>query len=478
MNRRHALATLAALAATATTTALNAAEVKDDIEIVRRALELHPGLYRYATAGEVEERLKRLQADFGAAATTEARYLLLSRFLANIRCGHTYGNFFNQSRPVASALFDRPTRLPFHFAWIGGRMIVTGDPGHLGLPLGAEVLTINDVPASRMLQTLLPYARADGHNDGKRVSLLGVSGSDPIEYFDVFHGLVFGAPAGGMHRLRLQPVRRPVQLVEAPALNLAARRAQRPPPATTGDQPVWTWDERPDGIVVLTMPSWALFNSKWDWSAWLNDRLDGLKGARGLIVDLRENEGGQDCGDVLLSRLIDKPFVEPGAERRLRFRRTPADLDPYLDTWDQGFRTLGVDAEPLSGGFFRQTGEMADETIVPQGRRLKLKVTALIGPVNSSATFQFALKGRRSGKVHLFGETTGGNQRGINGGCFFFVRLPNSGLEFDLPLIGYFPPGSPPDGGLAPDVFAPRVTADVHAGRDRVVEAAGSWIRG
>lgn len=336
---------------------------------------------------------------------------------------------------------------------------------------------MNGVEARRLLATLLPYARADGHNDAKRVSLLGVTGSDQIEFFDVFHGLVFSAPADGVHRLTVRaPGRSTVSHLEAPAIGLAARRAQRPPPLTTGDGPVWTWEERGDGVVVLTMPTWALFNSRWDWRAWLAEGLDGLPGARGLVVDLRENEGGQDCGDVLLSRLIERPLTEPGAERRVRFRRTPANLDRYLDTWDESFRTLGVEAEPIGGGFLRQTGAPADQTLAPQGPRLSLKVAALIGPVNSSATFQFADKARRSGTVRLFGETTGGDQRGINGGCFFFVRLPHSALEFDLPLIGYFPPGSPPDAGLPPDVHAPPTVEALSAGLDPAMAAALAWL--
>ena len=71
---------------------------------------------------------------------------------------------------------------------------------------------------------------------------------------------------------------------------------------------------------------------------------------------------------------------------------------------------------------------------------------------------------------------TGGNQRGINGGAFFFVRLPASGIEFDLPLIGYFPPGLPPDAGLYPDVLVPRRPADIAAGRDAQMDAAVEWI--
>ena len=477
MNRRHALAGLAATATALTGYRLNAAEARDDVEIVRRALQLHPGLHRYATPSQVETRLGGLARELGGADTLEARYLALSRFLATIRCGHTYGNFFNQKKAATSALFDRPTRLPFHFAWMDGRMIVTGDPGRLGLPVGAEVSAINGVTARRLLPALLPYARADGHNDAKRVSLLGVSGSDTIEYFDVFHGLVFGAPSDGVHRLSLQPLHRTGLLhVEAPAIGLAARRAQGGPAPVDGDRPVWSWELRPDGVAVLTMPTWALYNSRWDWRAWLSERLDGLDGARGLIIDLRDNEGGEDCGDLLLARLIDAPLADPGAERRLRFRRTPADLDSYLDTWDQSFRTLGEAAEPIGGGFLRQVRAPADGTIAPEGRRLNLRVAALIGPVNSSATFQFAQKGRRSGRVRLFGQATGGNLRGINGGCFFFVRLPHSGLEFDLPLIGYFPPGSPRDSGLRPDILVRPTPRTLDARLDPEKDAALAWL--
>lgn len=79
---------------------------------------------------------------------------------------------------------------------------------------------------------------------------------------------------------------------------------------------------------------------------------------------------------------------------------------------------------------------------------------------------------KRSVLVGLFGETTGGNQRSINGGCFFFVWLLAKGIEFDLPLIRYLPPGSPPNAGVSPDVSVPRRAGDVAAGRDRALAAA------
>jgi hypothetical protein len=474
MNRRQILLGLSSLALLPDPTSATPADLRGDIAILREALALHPGLYRYMSPAEVNAGLDRLERAFVRSATIETRYLLLSRFLATIRCGHSYCNFFNQRKTVAAALFDRPTRLPFRFAWIDRRMVVTSDPTGV-LERGAEILTINEVPARAMLQALMPYARADGHNDAKRVALLEVAGGDRVEFFDVFHGLVYGAPAGGVHRLALrQPGGRVVQR-EVPALGLAARQAQMQARDYDGDQPVWSWQMRPDGVAVLDMPGWALYDSKWDWRGWLDERLKSLSGAKGLVVDLRANEGGQDCGDLLLARLAGAPIVDPAAERRVRFERTPASLDPYLDTWDQSFRTLGVGAPPIAGGFRRLSGGR-DAAISPAGPRLDVPVAALIGPVNSSATFQFAQKAKRTGLIRLFGEPTGGNQRGINGGCFFFVRLPASGIEFDLPLIGYFPGGSPPDAGLVPDVQVARRVEDIAAGKDRQTAAATDWI--
>lgn len=453
------------------------ADLRGDIAILREALKMHPGLYRYNSPAQIAARIAALEPAFIAAPSLEARYLLLSRFLAAIRCGHSYCDFYNQTKPVAAALYDRPTRLPFHFAWIGGAMVVT-DHGGDALPRGTQILDINGVAPHDILARLMPYARADGHNDAKRVSLLEVRGDDTIETFDVFHGLMFGAPAGGIHRLavRLPGGRRAAR--ELPAIGLAARRAQTLQRDYRSEQPVWDWTMRPDGIALLTMPSWALFDSKWDWRSWLGDRLDSLSGAKGLIVDLRANEGGLQCGDALLARLTASDLPFPPTIEKIRFRRTDPAIDRYLDTWDDSFRTMGVKSRDLGGGWFSSPN--ADDTaiIVPKGPRVTVPVAALVGPVNSSATFSFAFRCKTSGIVRLFGEPTGGNRRGINGGRYFFVQLPASGIEFDVPLIGYFRLTPQPDAGVAPDVPIAPTIADIAAGRDPAMARAAAWLGG
>jgi Peptidase family S41 len=477
MQRRDVLSLLAAapLAAGAQPTPTDLAS---DVALVREVLQtLHPGLLRYNTPEQLEGNLASLEREFVAAADLAQRYLALQRFLSTLQCGHSYANMFNQSQAVRSALFERKTRLPFAFTWIGNEMVVASDHSGSGrLAPGTVVRRVNGEGAERMLAALLPYTRADGRNPAKRRDLLSVRSGFRFEYFDCFHGLVFGEPPEGVHRLEVRtPDGREARL-ELPALTLAERHAFAPSPQGR-DEPVWQWRVE-QGVALLTMPGWALFNSRWDWKAWLEQHLDSLAGPaapKGLVVDLRGNEGGLDCGDPILERFLREPNDLP-MQRLVRYRKTPTHLNRVLDTWDDSFRDWGDRARPVDERFFALPA--ADTTLRPRGARLAQRLVVLIGSTNSSATFAFAQRVRAGRLGTLVGETTGGNQRGINGGAFFFVRLPASGLEFDQPLIGTFPPRPMPDAGIEPDVAASLSATDIAERRDPPLQRAMALARG
>jgi len=476
MRRRNALQLVAAAPwlAFAPSTRATAPDLAGDIDLLGEVVQtLHPGLLRYNTAAQIDGGLVALKREFVAAPDLASRYLALSRFLATLQCGHSYANFFNQSRAVAAELFDGKTRLPFAFGWIGSEMVVTADhSGSRRLPRGSVVTAVNGVASADLLQTLLPYARADGNNVAKRRALLGVAGNDRIETFDVFHGLVYGAPPSGMHLLQLRlPSGKDVQ-IELPALTAAERRAflRGTAAAASPNAPLWNWRTVANGVAVLTMPSWALYDKPWDWQAWLEDRLSRLPGGKGLIVDLRGNEGGLDCGDLIVERFA-RSESRLESRRLVRYRQTPAHLNRYLDTWDDSFRDWGDEAQRYDERYFR-LADAPNTTLRPRAPRLDVPLVVLIGATNSSATFAFAQRIKALGAGTLVGETTGGNQRGINGGAFFFVRLPASGLEFDLPLIGSFALAPVPDAGIEPDLRVQPTVADIAAGRDPQLAAA------
>ena len=203
------------------------------------------------------------------------------------------------------------------------------------------------------------------------------------------------------------------------------------------------------------------------------------KNIESLIVDIRPNEGGLDVGDVLISRLIDSEIALSQTKRFVRYQKAPADLVPFLDTWDRSFDDWGKSAVDPKDGFFtlkRYDDNANGSMIRPSGRQYKGRVFVLVGAVNSSATFQFARTIKQYKLGTLVGQTTGGNQRGINGGAFYFLRMPRTKIEIDLPLIGQFAVGDAPDAGIEPDVFVKPTAADIAAGRDAELEAVKRLI--
>ncbi len=455
-----------------------------DIDLLQSIYEtLHPGLYRYQTPAEFAARCAAVKAEAGSAADLPTQYRALSRLLAQVKCGHTYANFFNQTKAVSKVILEPANKLPFHFVWIGDRMVVQDNPlGIDGLARGDEILSIDGVSVAAIQATLLPYIRADGSNDDKRRVLLDVIGTDKFESFDVYYPLAFPKTDPRFALERREARTGLVRTLKVAPIDQAARQAMAPKASDPSTPDYWslTWPKA--DVAVLTMPGWAMFNVKWDWRARIAALMEEVssKGARGLVIDLRDNEGGNDCGNEIIARLIDQdlPLFADG-ERRVRFRSTPKDLNPYLDTWDRSFEHLGEGADDLNDGFYRLKADDDEvKRITPKGPRFRGKVIVLSGPQNSSATFQFIALMRRSGLARIYGGPTGGNQRGINGGSFFFVRLPNTGLEADLPLVGFFPNAPKPDAGLLPDVRIDRTVEDVASGYDRVLAQAVTDLSG
>ena len=239
----------------------------------------------------------------------------------------------------------------------------------------------------------------------------------------------------------------------------------------------------PDQFVVLNSPNADVFDKA------IQDLEYQAEVAEWVQADVINIHGGGAYGDKAVAletfaRNLER--LSPAVRLRLTVENddkifTPSDLLPVcraagLNSWEPSFRRLGQAAEDQGDGFFRLRRE-SSAAINPQCDRFAGKVFVLVDAANSSATFRFASLAQQHGLATLVGQPTGGNQRGINGGAMYFLLLPKSQIELDIPLIGYFPEGRPPDAGLTPDVIVVPTIEEIADGRDAVLDKARELAR-
>lgn len=463
---------------------MDSRQLLGDADILQRSVEqLHPGLYRYNTPQQTSAHFAQLRQALRGNPTLAQAFLAFSRLAASIRCGHTSTNFYNQPDAIAERLYAGQNRLPFYFRWVSGSMVITHNfSDDAGLLVGSAVTSINGVTPRAMLRRLLPLIAADGANDGKRLSALEVAGRDRYEAFDILLPLLYPTIGSRLTLELRQPGRHALRRITVTALTQAERRKENPANGIDPSQPLWSLRFPDARYAVMDMPTWAVFNSRWDWRHFIESSFAELarRGTPNLVIDLRHNPGGESViGNQLLAHLTATPVELPTFHALVRYRRVPEDLRAYLKTWDPTFKDWGTQAVPFDARFYRLTraGDDADRAIQPRSPHFSGHVFVLVGAVDSSATFEFARQIRATGLATLIGQTTGGNRRGINGVAFFFLQLPYSHIEVDLPLIGQFAEATAPDAGLDPDVQVATQLSDIVHRRDAEMAAASALMR-
>jgi hypothetical protein len=454
------------------------AQLLAEAELIRDAYgSLHPGLFRSLDSAAWEEELAALRQSLDRDLSLAEAFLAYSRFLAAIRCGHTFCNPWNQGNEVREHILYRPDKLPFAFRILGRRMIVTENVSGLPALDGAEITHLGGVAVAAILDSLMTVVKADGANDAKRLYDLQVSGCEEYAWFDIYYPLFF-PPGDSLLRVEGRRLADGEEFVETLRLVSPRTRRARIGCEGAGD---WAFVWLDSSTALLRLPTFDTYSMELDWKAFLRDAFQELRqrGGQHLLLDIRGNEGGMDEVIYALARyLVKNPFRVWEWETRLRFDRAPERLRPYLSTWDESFYDFRGRVEPHPEGGFRMKRERGSLRVPAFPGAFRGEVYLLTDAGNSSATFLMARLMQAGQVATLAGQTTGGSLRGINGGVMYFFRLPYSGIEMDIPLFGNFPPSPQPDRGIQPDIEVPLRAEDFLAGRDAVIEAVLARIRG
>lgn len=458
------------------------AQMAQDLAILHKTLvAIHPGLYRYNTPSQLEAAFAAAAEKITGPLPEGDFFRLVAQITASIKCGHTFLNPLNQTKDIRSGLFARRNYLPFYFRLINKRMIVTGNLSRVKLSAGSEILKINGIPVSQIVDTLLTVVPADGvSTTAHRLNSLELASVEENRYqpFDIYFPLFFPVTDNIFNVEATDRVSKKTRKFQVPALTRTGRFAQ------TGRVPAyddgWKFEIRGSSTGYLKIGNsitWRLKSI--EPKKFLAEAFSRMRAAdtRNLIIDLRGNGGGDTDVGYELARYLARKKLPAYLKGRRLVRNVSAqpEILEYLDTYSDALKAGVRDGLRASkyrkwgNGFFEILPSAELESyphVVPYADRFAGKTYLISDASNASATFQFLEYAQDHKLGTIVGQETGGNRQGINGGNYFFLSLPNSKIEIDVPVYFQSPSKPQKDTGIVPDRIIAPLVDDIAAGVD------------
>ncbi|GAA4453132.1 S41 family peptidase [Nibrella saemangeumensis] len=437
---------------------LTVQQLTEDFTRFRTALEqVHPEMYRYTPKRTYDSLFSATAGKLNQPMSRKAFFVTMNPLVAALHCGHTKWLVSGRDEHYP---FHQDRLFPIKLYFVGDKAWVVANYGSGTIPAGAEVVSVNGQPIASVIRQLLPWMTfADGNTiNGKYADL--------NEFFSGFYATYIGAPASFDIVYKSNGGEK---IVTLPAISEKtikdAQQSHKPAP----QKPFrLTFTDNQTAIMTIER-FWGMGKAE-DYKTFLKESFQQLKEkqVQNLVLDLRNNEGGEEAYGVLLySYLAQKPFryydhISIRQKEKFSFSAwTPkfyGMLRHLIKKTDEGY------VWPYHTGVKEQK---------PQRDAFHGKLYVLLNGSSFSVTTEFAARTHADGRATFIGQETGGGYKVNSSGVFTIVQLPHSKLDLGIPMFGFHMAGVDryphDDRGIIPDHTVVPTIDDIISGHDRVM---------
>lgn len=419
-------------------------DLKKDIYFVQTTLEKeHPNLYLYISKKALDYKFDSLRQTIDKPLTPIALYIKLQRVISSIGDGHLMLELdYSKLTPQDIAFLKKPSLqhpiYQFGYYVVGKRLFITRNlSADSTIVRGTEIMSINNIPATRLIDSLNSYITGDGYNTTYKRHLMNHNDLFAERYRFLFPKKdlldISLKSSGGSRKIRLEA------------------RLEKGYDSIGGVRPPNTEYKRLTVDSNIAYIKLRNFNNGADNVGYQDIFADIEKRKlKTLVIDLRGNNGGELLWAArFYSHLIDSPKY---------FYRLPEEIKQQKKLYDNQKIRAWVDKMSKS-----------DFQMIPPYRfTFKGKIYVLIDGGSFSASSLLAANLKDLKNVTLVGEETGGSKNVWTAMTIKSVTLPMSQLLLRYgTLPAYFGDLTSIDGrGLMPDVPITYQIEDYLAGKD------------
>ena len=445
-----------------------------DFRLARQALqEGHSGIYRYTAKEKLDGLFDRAEKSLKRPMNAVDFYRILAPVVAAIKCGHTGVGLPEEMQKAYST---KALLLPLQIRVLAGKVYILRDFSDGATTLaGREIRSINGIPAAKIVQTILAATPGDGDSQTCRISrmngwtfarrfpaLLGVHSPYEVTVWDAKDNREDTVHLEGKELPRLQEAPRPVPTGSASTDGGRVQADGRGQDRGDEDQRI----RRLRG-----------FRRKKSLREFYRESFEAMSesGTKSLILDLRDNGGGEDeLGKLLLSYLLDQPFKYYDDlvinARQFSFQKYTDSMEPLPAD------LLAVQPD----GKYRMVKHPNWGMQQPSKPPFRGKVLILINGGSFSTTSEFLSHAHFHKRATFIGEESGGGYYGNTSGPSLRLTLPHSKVQVGVPLMTYYMAVSGYQAkahGVLPDYPIEYTIEELLAGEDKELALAFELAR-